>query len=327
MDFLRAPYRTTMRLFESDQTAYPVRWYFCKAGAKPFPEYHRFASGNYSDPQLRTGVVVPTDWPGVGEILYAPRPFVVPIRPDCAEGKRYVGTPDDFIGKGTPSIVPVPYTTAGQLAACCGPPPPPVVVNRDILGDVIASLSGVSEGDIVVYVLSTLHETTTPVPSVFMDGIAMTPVSLQYSGVDQTFLAIFYTVVLPGQLATFTTDSVGEAYCTAVMALRNFTTVGALAATTDVTSDASTGPWAGSLFPQAMHCFNALEQGDFNPVVGAWANPWTEWGRVSATGTGGVTLQLFAAETFAPAAGNVSAEQDNLDPEIVTWIMTGFTLA
>jgi len=68
VDFLRSCYATQMKFFTDSDTYVAVRWYFCAPGAKNFPGYTRFGSGNWASDKL--------DWPGVGEVLGSPRPWV-----------------------------------------------------------------------------------------------------------------------------------------------------------------------------------------------------------------------------------------------------------
>jgi hypothetical protein len=76
MDLLRSCYETDMN-FYSDTDAHPqrVRWFFCDAAAKIFPEPHLFGSGNWASDDGA--------WKGPGEIQDVPRPW--------ADGAGFVG--------------------------------------------------------------------------------------------------------------------------------------------------------------------------------------------------------------------------------------------
>lgn len=126
MDFLRAPYRTKMRFFREPNLSIevPVRWFFCGPDAQAFPEWHRFASGNYSDPQIRTGLLTADDWPGPGEAFGASRSFVPSFRPLGADGQKFVGQVEQF-QQGCvydPTLV-EPFTPDGLCAKCLAPTP------------------------------------------------------------------------------------------------------------------------------------------------------------------------------------------------------------
>jgi hypothetical protein len=123
MDMIRACYRTRMRFFEDSNLEVPVRWYYTRTGAQPFPHYHRFASGNYSDPQLRTGVVSALDWPGVGEVFGAPRTYCPSFPPGDALGTHFCGSPAKFAGHAHFDPTANFRRTPDGLALCCLPEP------------------------------------------------------------------------------------------------------------------------------------------------------------------------------------------------------------
>jgi hypothetical protein len=67
VDMLRSCYSTEMSFFVDDPITIPVQWYFCDEDALPFPGYNRFGSGNWASSR--------DSWPGIGEVLGAPRPW------------------------------------------------------------------------------------------------------------------------------------------------------------------------------------------------------------------------------------------------------------
>lgn len=131
MDMLRACYKTCFKFYRNpDGTANDretaVEWYFCRPGAKPFPEVHRFTSSNY-----RT--FPGDDLEGPGEIVDHPRTFSLGVAPPGSFGQSFCGTLEEFL-RG----VALPYkqldVNADMVPICAGglppvvPPPGEVVV-------------------------------------------------------------------------------------------------------------------------------------------------------------------------------------------------------
>jgi hypothetical protein len=126
-DFLRTCYRTKMRFFSDNDTAVNVRWFFCKPGAKVFPGYNRFASGNNSTPAVGDARFDPLAWKGPGELAGSPRTFVQSVAPQWAAGQRFCGTLQQFAeGVAFDPTRNVHYYADGAPACCVeGPPPLP----------------------------------------------------------------------------------------------------------------------------------------------------------------------------------------------------------
>ena len=125
MDYLRACYETECRFFGDSNATAKIRWCFAADDAEVFPAVHRFGSGNWSSPNVASGLLGPLDWPGPGEVLGSPRTWVLGILPAGADGKHFCGTLDQFNGGATfDPAADFAYTPAGLLAACVSPLPP-----------------------------------------------------------------------------------------------------------------------------------------------------------------------------------------------------------
>jgi len=98
-----------MRFFTDDPTEVPVVWFFCSDRARLLPTYTVFGSGNWASNRL--------DWPGLGEVLDAPRPWYNGARPPGLDGRRFCGTVGQFrAGVPVPSDIPVSQT---GIPRCC----------------------------------------------------------------------------------------------------------------------------------------------------------------------------------------------------------------
>jgi hypothetical protein len=111
VDLLRSCYRTKMRFFSDSDIETEVVWYFTEPGAQVLPFYTRFASGNWATERV--------EWPGVGEVLFAPRPYSKGENPGRYFGERYCGSPQHFAaGQPLPPARPVPVTRSGEPLCC-----------------------------------------------------------------------------------------------------------------------------------------------------------------------------------------------------------------
>jgi hypothetical protein len=114
MDYLRTPYRRECRLFKDSDEVVTLRWYPAPPGAKLFPGWHRFASGDWSVRDLL--------WPGVGEVGPTPRRRWYKWHgPEKYKGQCFIG-PREWYEHGVPHaaslgpILPPPF--------CCTEIPP-----------------------------------------------------------------------------------------------------------------------------------------------------------------------------------------------------------
>lgn len=94
MDLVRSCYSTDMRFFPNrPDIVTRVRWFFTLPGAKDFPGHTRFGSGIWTDDKQ--------NWPGLGEVLGAPRPWNNGQAPLGYTGEFFLGNLEDFVS-GTP---------------------------------------------------------------------------------------------------------------------------------------------------------------------------------------------------------------------------------
>lgn len=111
MDVVRSCYRTEMR-FGPNGPVVPVRWFFARKGAKFFPGHHLFGSSNYASYR--------GDYPGVGEVRFAPREWDNGARPAGLDGKSFCGTLLQFEGALTGSEPGLPANAEGVPFCCLG---------------------------------------------------------------------------------------------------------------------------------------------------------------------------------------------------------------
>lgn len=113
MDVLRSCYRTEMKFWSNSDVAIPVRWYWCKPGAKVFPGHHRFGSGNWASKR--------ENWPGVGEVLGVPRPWDRGEPLPLVTGQQQCGSLETFEnGALFDGIEHTPRTNQGVPLCCLG---------------------------------------------------------------------------------------------------------------------------------------------------------------------------------------------------------------
>lgn len=124
MDYVRSCYATKMKFFTDSDLEIPVVWYFCDKDALPFPDYTRFASGNWASSK--------SGWDGVGEVEGVPRPWVNGRMPrnECNgqifgqfTGKFFKGTSAQF-ANGCSILDPPLGALANGLCEACMPLPP-----------------------------------------------------------------------------------------------------------------------------------------------------------------------------------------------------------
>lgn len=111
VDFLRSCYSTKMYFFlDQPDLETRVRWYWAPEGAKVLPFPTRFGSGNWASQR--------DNWPGLGEVLGAPRPWNNGEVLAGADGIQPCGTADQFLNGTTVPDPPYPREPNG-LASCC----------------------------------------------------------------------------------------------------------------------------------------------------------------------------------------------------------------
>ena len=113
VDLLRSCYSTDMAFYSGDLTqTCKVHWYFVEEGTPFLDFYHTFGSGNWADQTQ--------DWPGVGEVLGAARPWRDGSTVGDAPGLVECGTLDQWQnGQPEPPATPVPVDQFGT-PICCG---------------------------------------------------------------------------------------------------------------------------------------------------------------------------------------------------------------
>jgi hypothetical protein len=115
MDVLRSCYKTSMKLWKDREELTPVRWFFCKAGAKVFEPVSSFRSLKTWDRESdRAGMV--------GEKLGV-TPYDKGANPVGYEGLRHCGSDLSVQEGGVSGRDPVIVTTGTGDAACCQTPP------------------------------------------------------------------------------------------------------------------------------------------------------------------------------------------------------------
>lgn len=121
---MRSCYRTKMRFNPASDVETWVRWFFVPPGTAFIPFYTRFASGNYASGRLV--------WPGVGEVLEAPRQWVNGAPPAVFPAQQVCGTPAQW-ATGLAPPDPMRVIPPGWVPDCCGtvlpPPPDPCDIN------------------------------------------------------------------------------------------------------------------------------------------------------------------------------------------------------
>ena len=114
MDFVRSCYSTSIYPFRDTDQQAPVDWFFCLSGAKPFPDWHRFASLNWEE-----GRGQPSSEPG--EVGDAPRPWRDGSPTGAYLGRFYCGDLAQF-QQGALSTDPVgPRSSLNEPLCCVGP--------------------------------------------------------------------------------------------------------------------------------------------------------------------------------------------------------------
>jgi hypothetical protein len=110
MDRLRSCYKTTIRPFHDSDDEAEITWFWCEPGAKAFPDWHRFASGNWAPDRL--------GWNGPGEIAERPRTYVRGKKIGRATGDHYCGTLAMFQQGASRKDPPLPLDAAGEPRCC-----------------------------------------------------------------------------------------------------------------------------------------------------------------------------------------------------------------
>jgi hypothetical protein len=113
MDMLRSGYVCNMRLWDDPAIITRVRWFRAAKMAKPFPQWHRFASLNWEDPKANTGL---------GEQYPGSRPWNNGVNSLGYLGQNFCGTVQAFQQGGRAGIdPPLPLDVRGVCADCIMP--------------------------------------------------------------------------------------------------------------------------------------------------------------------------------------------------------------
>lgn len=113
VDMIRSAYRTKMRLEVGSNAETEVQWFFCAPGAKVYPGYTRFGSGNWAGARY--------DWPGTGEVLGASRKWVKGDAPKVGlYGKGFCGKWELIRDGWSASDPPLPCHADGKAKCCPG---------------------------------------------------------------------------------------------------------------------------------------------------------------------------------------------------------------
>jgi hypothetical protein len=111
VDLIRSCYKTKMRLQVNSDDETEVQWFFCLPGAKVYPGYTRFASGNWAMDRFK--------WPGTGEVLGATRSWVNGKPPKTGLiGQGFCGKATLIEGGYSVGDPPLPCRLSG-IAKCC----------------------------------------------------------------------------------------------------------------------------------------------------------------------------------------------------------------
>ena len=97
MDYIRTPYRRKCKLFKDSDEEVTLQWYEAPRGAKLFPYWHRYASGDWSPKEL------PVKWTGVGEIKAQKRRWWKGTPHLPYKGQCFIG-PLDWYQNGVPHL-------------------------------------------------------------------------------------------------------------------------------------------------------------------------------------------------------------------------------
>lgn len=110
MDLLRSCYETKMRFWQDDAREVKVRWFWCEEKAEVFPAHHRFGSGNWASDRF--------NWPGVGEVLDAPRLWLSGENPGELFGEKFCG-PLRAYEEGALATDPPLNASVDGICCCC----------------------------------------------------------------------------------------------------------------------------------------------------------------------------------------------------------------
>ncbi len=107
MDYVRTPYRRKCRLFRDSDIEVTLRWYPAPPGAKLFPGYHLFASGDWSPKDVA--------WEGPGEVRTDGRHWQPAGKPTDYQGCCFAGKLEWF--QNGPSLS--DFDPNAVLPDCC----------------------------------------------------------------------------------------------------------------------------------------------------------------------------------------------------------------